>query len=73
MIINKIEDLENLEYGLRKYLENLKDDIEQKEYIEELTRKHLKDYQDNELVMLKDLNKSLNKIYNRTKKTLDKL
>jgi hypothetical protein len=73
MIINKIKDLENLEYGLRKYLENLKDDIEQKEYIEELTRKHLKDYQDNELVMLKDLNKSLNKIYNRTKKTLDKL
>tara|TARA_R100001510_G_scaffold48863_1_gene46924 strand:- start:293 stop:514 length:222 start_codon:yes stop_codon:yes gene_type:complete len=73
MIINKIEDLENLEYGLRKYLENLKDDIEQKEYIEELTKKHLKDYQDNELVMLKDLNKSLNKIYNRTKKTLDKL
>ena len=72
MIINKIEDLENLEYGLRKYLENLKDDIEQKEYIEELTKKHLKDYQDNELVMLKDLNKSLNKIYNRTKKTLDK-
>tara|TARA_B100000424_G_scaffold211746_1_gene169195 strand:- start:346 stop:567 length:222 start_codon:yes stop_codon:yes gene_type:complete len=72
MIINKIQDLENLEYGLRKYLENLKYDIEQKDYHEELMKNHVKDYINTELIMLKDLYKSLNKIYKRTKKTLDK-
>ena len=72
MVINNIEELENLEYALRKYIENLNDTIEQQEYHEELTKKHYKEYHDSELVMLKDLNKSLNKTYTKVKKEIEK-
>ena len=72
MVINNIEELENLEYALRKYLENLKGTIEEQEYNEERTKKRYREYIDSELVMLKDLNKSLNKTYTKITKELEK-
>lgn len=72
MIINKQEDLESLEYVLRNYTVLLSEDIETKKYQEELIRRNDKDFQDAELVMLKDLNKSLNSIYKRVKKQIEK-